>query len=318
MSVVIDSGNIANNTSFPGGNSASFNVTIGASDNLLVLVDGIAYNSSPAVSPDTVKFNGVSMTFLSLEGFSGNLIADIWYMSSPPVGTFALASTWTTNTSGIVGCQSAIPISGAATSSIFGTPAQATSGANNNPAVTGSGGVSGGLYLGCATSTIATTVGTGSGQTDIAGANSLGGGANTSAIVSTIAGSGSGAFTWTGSGANNGTVWGAIAVAINAAAAQAQGSSLNPANLGPALSAPFNLNQFTQFPYSIALPLPPAPPLQVGLVRRAGPGVGPDKMAQFGNRAFPSGRVNSSPAGGGGGGTPVLTPGFNFISMGQH
>ena len=219
MAVAVDTPNLVADDSPFNGTSTSTSVTVGASDNLLLVMVGQNFNASPFnVPPDAFTYNGVSLTLLGFAGNSGNVSAtSVWYLSNPPVGTFTLAGSWTTNTHGGPLCVTAIPISGAASTSIFGTLAKAQSTANNNPAVTATGGATGSLYIAAAENGVGTTVGTGSGQTDISATNGQGGGANVSFNVSTIAGSGSGAFTWSGSGASDGVFWTAVGVNVNAA-----------------------------------------------------------------------------------------------------
>jgi hypothetical protein len=189
---------------------------VGASDNLLLVAVGNLYNSSPAVVPDAFTYGGVSLLRLGFIGAFGNWVTTVYYQSSPTVGTATLAGSWTTNTSGGLCCVTAIPISGAATSSIFGTLATNSSSTTSNPLVSATGGATGSLYVAAALNGIATTAGTAAGQTDISATNGMGGGANSSFDVSSMAGSGSGAFTWAGSGTLNSTNWVAAGVNINA------------------------------------------------------------------------------------------------------
>lgn len=217
MTLSVDTGNIvADKTSFSG-TATSTSVTVGASDNLLLVAVGNNYNTTPFnIPPDGFTYNGVALTLLGFEGNAASLdVIAYFYLSSPPVGTFTLAGTWTTNTGGGQCCVTAIPISGAATSSIFGTLAKAHSESNNTPAVTAVGGVTGSLYVAGAINNITTTTGSGAGQTDISSTVSVGG-ANVSFTVSTIAGSGTGAFTWVGSGTSANTSWAALGININA------------------------------------------------------------------------------------------------------
>jgi hypothetical protein len=218
MTVAVDSGNIVSDSSSFTGTATSTSVTIGASDNLLVVAVGIRYNGSPSAPPDSFTYNGASLTLLGNVGAGGNWNTSLWYISAPATGTHTLAGTWSTNTGGGIADVIAIPISGAATSSIFGTAVTGSSTSNNSPAVSPTGGSSGTLYLAATANGIATTAGSGTGQTDISNNNGLGGGANVSVTASTIAGSGTGAFTWTGSGTADSTVWTAVGVNINAAA----------------------------------------------------------------------------------------------------
>jgi hypothetical protein len=218
MTVAVDATNVVSDSTSFTGTATSTSVTVGASDNLLLVAIGNIYNSSPAAVPDAVTYNGVSLTPLGNLGVFGNWDTALFYLLNPPTGTHTLAASWTTNTSGGVCCVTAIPISGAAGSSTFGTVATNSSATTSNPLVSPTGGVAGSLYLAATINGIATTTGSGSGQTDISASNGLGGGANSSFDVSTMAGSGSGAFTWTGSGALNAAQWVAAGVNINAAA----------------------------------------------------------------------------------------------------
>ena len=216
MSLAIDNANVVADDSSFTSTSTTTSVTVGASDNLLVVFVGNAYNSGNSVPPDGFTYNSVSLTLLGNVGHNGAPTTSVWYLSAPPTGTHNLVGSWTTNTSGGACCVTAVPMSGAATSSIFGTVATAFSTANNNPAITATGGSTGSIYLAGTINLITTTTSTGSGQTDVANTGSIGGGANNSFDVSTIAGSGSGAFTWTGSGTVNVAQWGALGVNVNA------------------------------------------------------------------------------------------------------
>jgi hypothetical protein len=217
MSVTVDTTNVVDDHASFTGTATSTSVTIASGDTVLLVFVATFYNSGSGVPPDAFTYGGVSLTLLSSQGNTEPSATSVWYLLNPTVGTATLAGTWTTNTSGGITDLKAVPLSGAATSGTFGTPATASSTANNNPAVTavGSSGSSD-LYLGCAVNGIATTTSTGTGQTDVSNVvfNSA-----ASYAVSKIPGSNTGVFTWTGSGTLFGTDWAAIGFVVHAAIA---------------------------------------------------------------------------------------------------
>jgi hypothetical protein len=217
VTVTVDAGNLVADTSSFTGTASSTLVTVGASDNLLLVVVGNYYNSGSGVPPDAFAYNGVAMTPLEYAAGGSNAVASIFYLPAPPAGSHTLAGTWSTNTTGGGGecCVTAIPISGAAASSIFGTPVTGSSNANNSPLVSPIGGTAGSLYIAAAFNGVPTTAGSGAGQTDIFAQNAMA--TYLSFNVGIMAGSGSGDFTWAGSGSGVGAFWSAIGVNINAA-----------------------------------------------------------------------------------------------------
>lgn len=208
---------VDDNTSFTG-TATSTSVTVASGDTLLLVFVANYYNGGTLVSPDTFTYGGVSLTKLASQTGAGgsSLFESVWYLISPAVGTATLAGTWTTNTTGGLADIKVVPVSGAATSSTFGTAVPAHSTANNNPAVTATGSAgSVDLYFGSALNGIATTTSTGTGQTDVLN-GSLGGGNTDSQVVSIIPGNDAGAFTWTGSGSLDVTHWAAIGFVVHA------------------------------------------------------------------------------------------------------
>ena len=71
------------------------------------------------------------------------------------------------------------------------------------------------LYIGYAANGAQTSASTGTGQTDISNVSGVNG--SISFVVSQIAGTGTGSFTWTGGGTVDSTQWSAIGVNVNAA-----------------------------------------------------------------------------------------------------
>lgn len=219
---VPDTANKVNDSSSFTGTGTSTSVTVGASDNLLLVFTENKYNTGPAVAPNGFTYNGVALTKIAdNSNWGGGTICDIcgitmWALVSPATGTHTLVGTWTTNTSGGQCDVFAIPVSGAATSSTFGTAATNQSGSTRNPAVTATGGSSGTLYFGANYNFSGTTTGSSSGIVDLGGRQSIGGGANESWTVSTMPGT-SGAFTWTGSANLEANQWGALGVNVNGA-----------------------------------------------------------------------------------------------------
>lgn len=85
------------------------------------------------------------------------------------------------------------------------------------------------------------------------------------------------------------------------------------AQSGPSLASPFNVNQFRGFPFSTFIAPPPIiPPLQLGYVRKPGPGVSPSKRDQFfsflARSTTPAGTAPINPVTCSGGTFDALTP----------
>lgn len=220
MAATPDTGNFASSASnaFIGGTySLNFNVTCAASDNLLIVK--ILSFSSTTIAFTSVQYNGVNLVHLAgstaslTSGGPSNFQTDIYYLTSPPTGSaYALQIIWSSGQGISAG---ALPVSGASTTSPFGTPGTATSAANNNPAVTATGASSSGFYVGCAIDGQATMTSTGTGQTQLATYASPGGNSGLGVTFDWIPGADAGAFTWTGSGTQWGNGWAAVGVNVN-------------------------------------------------------------------------------------------------------
>lgn len=209
---VKDAANVTSSHTYSAG-SVTQSATVGASDNLLLVGECSSFSSGTGHAPDTVTYNGTSLTLVNSYVISSS-DCSLWYLSSPPSGSHTLTATWTTNTNISVTAVISVPFSGAATSSIFGTPSNNFSTSDNNPTVTVTGGTSNSIYVAETWNGTQTTTSAGTGQTDIANIGSIGAGSD-SIVMSSIPGSDTGAFTWTGGGTGDVVAWWALGVNIN-------------------------------------------------------------------------------------------------------
>lgn len=223
MTLLVDTTNVVSDGTSWTGTSTSTSVTVGASDNLLLVTVAFRPNNGVVTQPpDTFTYNGVSLTLLQSTGnASTQQNISVWYLKNPPTGTHTLAGTWTTNTSNGSTNVTATPFSGAdTTATTFGTPVTSNSTASNNPTITLTGGSAGSLDIATVFNGIAVSTSSGTGQTDVAAAANVtfGSSSNDSQVTSKIAGGSTANFAWTGSGSLDYVGWSAIAVNINASA----------------------------------------------------------------------------------------------------
>jgi hypothetical protein len=227
MAAAIDTGNVVSFSNFFGG-SASFNVTCGSSDNFLIVLIETFGSPTPVTA---VTYDSIALTDESLyeqpTGFGP--ANQLYYLASPPTGTFSLSVTNTASA-----CYAtAVPCSGVNTSAPFGTIAQDFSTSNNTISVTATGGTSNDVYICQAINGVATSTVAGANQTSLSALTVNG---NTSFVTSYIPGVDTGAFSWTGSGTSDGAFWSAQGVAVKGVSGPAPQPFVSNPWYGPLLA----------------------------------------------------------------------------------
>ena len=186
------------------GTSLAINVTVGANDNLLLVLVNSNYVSGGAVDPSPIAFNGTALTKVGSGACNTNWYQGIWYLANPPTGTHSLSLTYpiTYNTTVV-----AMPVSGAA--GTFGTPVfNCLTGTVTTAAATATGGGSNDIYFGGAYMDTTAISDAGSNMVNLSAVYNF---SETSADY--ILGSNAGAFSWSGTGGGKTTsIGGAVAV----------------------------------------------------------------------------------------------------------
>ena len=144
--VAVDTSNVSHENVT--GATLSISTTVASGDNLLVLE--CSQYTNAALFSAAPTFNSASMTKVASQygvGYgTGSQSNEIWGLVSPTVGTYSITATIAL-TSQAVTCA-AVPMSGAATSSTFGTPAYYPGTSLGEQSVTASGATSSGVYIG--------------------------------------------------------------------------------------------------------------------------------------------------------------------------
>jgi hypothetical protein len=178
--------------------------------NCLVVTEG-NQAAGGGVAPTGVTYAGVAMTLVTGSGIiNGQFASSIWYLMNPKHDSNNIVVTYPS--SRVAAGASAIALVGVSTAAPVGTPTTASGSNVATAAVTATGGVSGGFYVGSVVVN-ATVISSGGGQTQQTHNQNIASTVSTS--QDTIVGAGTGAFTWTGSG-TTGSGWAATAVVFNA------------------------------------------------------------------------------------------------------
>lgn len=218
MTILVDAANCASRAlpSVAPGAANTVNGLCAALDNLLVCLEFNRQTGSGTQIPSSVTYNGIALTLRASINDSGHIAGSIWTLANPPTGSsYVLSATYPNQCA--VSYIGFVPVQAA--NNTYGTFATATSSANNNPAVTPTGAGVNDIYIGFAGNNDTTQTNGGS-QTNLASGNDISASSINGlccATGATLPGTGSGAFSWTGTGTSAGTSWVALGVALIAA-----------------------------------------------------------------------------------------------------
>jgi hypothetical protein len=199
-----------NSASVASASSLTWNYFSNTWANCLVVTEG-NQAAGGGVAPTGITYAGVAMTLVTGSGIiNGQFASSIWYLMNPTHDSNNIVVTYPS--SRVAAGASAIGLVGVSTATPVGSPTTASGSNVATAAVTATGGVSGGFYVGAVVLN-ATTVTSGGSQTNQTYNPNIASAVSTA--QDTRVGAGAGAFTWTGSG-TTGSGWAATAVIFNA------------------------------------------------------------------------------------------------------
>lgn len=187
------------------------NCTCAGADNYLFAIEG--NRTSGLALPTGITYGATSLTLFGSINDGVNSTVSVWTLPTPVTGTaLTLTANYATGTANAQ-ALAFVPYSGVGS---VGTLVTAFSAANNNPAVTGTGGGANDSYIsGAFNNDTAQTIAGGVNQVLLATQR-----ANINGLCTMdfdyILGSNPGAFSWTGSGTPHGTNWAALALNVQA------------------------------------------------------------------------------------------------------
>ena len=217
MTATIDSANVVTATPSGTGTAISQAVTIGASDNFLLVMASAWSTLALGIFSGTPQFNGVNLTKYYNQdgvGFSTDQCGEIWYLTNPSVGTFNFTATCalTNLNNENPFAITLIPMSSVNTASPLGTVAHMASSSLATSSVTATGAGSNDIYVGQGFPFFTSVTTGGSPMVNLFTGNNVNG-HNGSISTDSVPGTSAGTFSYTGSGGtNNGLIIMAVAV----------------------------------------------------------------------------------------------------------